>query len=146
MVNLLGTGGTDLRSVALDFEFWMGATSTGGAGIGIFGQVPCSISGGAALEGPAASQHGGIAKAALLLSFWFSKNTASTLHCTSMNLRLSMLLSLAANLYAVQHSNKNQGTSNLALNNLSSLDLKILVFFFFSQDIDNDDRYTPTHA
>ena len=81
MVNLLGTGGTDLRLMDLDFDFWMGATSTSGAGIGIFGRVPHGISGGAALEGPATSQHGGIAKAVALLSFWFFKNTASILHC-----------------------------------------------------------------
>ena len=107
MVNLLGTGAADLRPVDLDFDFWMGATSAGGAGIGIFGQVLHGIGGGAALEDPATSQHGGIAEAAPLLSFWFFKNTASALHCTSTNLRLSMLSSLATNLYAVQHLNKN---------------------------------------
>ena len=125
-LKLLGPGTVDLG-----FDFWITAACAGGAGGGVFGRVTCGIGGGTTFEGPATGRCGGVAEAVPLLSFWFSRKTARALRCSSTKLKLSMIPLLAANLYAVQHSNKNRGTSNSALNDSSLPALKIFVFSSF---------------
>ena len=128
---LLSPGIADMTAMDLTFDFWITAAYAGGAGGGVFGQVAYGIGRGTTFEGPATGRCSGIAEAALLLSFWFFRKTARALRCASMNSRLSMIPFLAANLYAVQHSNKNQETSNSALNVSSFPALKIFVFSSF---------------
>ena len=106
-LKLLGPGTVDMRAVDLGFNFWLTAPCAGGAGGGVFGRVACGIGGGTTFEGPATGRCGGVAEAAPLLSFWFSRKTARALRCSSTKSKLSMIPLLAANLYAVQHSNKN---------------------------------------
>ena len=128
---LLGPGIADMTAVDLTFDFSIIAACAGGAGGGIFGRVAYGISGGTTFEGPATGRCGGIAEATPLLSFWFFRKTASALRCASTNSRLSTIPFLAANLYTVQHSNKNRETSNSALNISSFPALKIFVFSSF---------------
>ena len=130
-LKLLRPGTVDMRAVDLGFDFWLTAACAGGVGGGVFGRVACGIGGGTTFEGPATGRCSGVAEATPLLSFWFSRKTARALRCSSTKSKLSMIPLLAANLYTVQHSNKNQGMSNLALNDLSLPALKIFVFSSF---------------
>ena len=130
-LTLLGPGIADFRAMDLGFDFSITAACAGGAGGGVFGQVAYGIGGGTAFEGPATGQCGGIAEATPFRSFWFSKKTARAFRWSSTKSKLSTIPLLAANLYAVQHSNKNRGTSNSALNDSSLPALKIFVFSSF---------------
>jgi hypothetical protein len=94
-VNLLGPGSADPKAVDLGFDFWIAAACAGGAGWGVLGRVARGIGGGTGFEGPAT---GGIGEAAPLLSFWFSKKTASALRCAPTNSRLSTIPFFIANL------------------------------------------------